>query len=82
MIVEHGMCSLANMDEGNFSELKQNRPPNREVRGPILAKRGSYFLISKGRAKTNTTSIFIKQNFNMLKLKYFILEPQGLYRLG
>jgi hypothetical protein len=37
----------------HFSEFKQNRPPHREVRGPILAKRGSYFLFSKGRAKTN-----------------------------
>jgi hypothetical protein len=43
-----------------FSEFKQNRPPNREVRGPILAKRGSYSLISKGWAKTNQTWFLTK----------------------
>ena len=76
MIVEHGMCSLASLAAGNFSELKQNRPPNREVRGPILAKRGSYFLTSKGRAKTKFTSIFINKNFNYLKLNIFILRSK------
>lgn len=75
------MCSLASMAAGNFSEIKQNRPPNREVRGPILAKRGSYFLISKGRAKTNIASNFINKNFNTLKLKYFILNLQSPDRL-
>lgn len=80
MIVEHGMCPLPSMASGDFSEIKQNRPPNREVRGPILAKRGSYFLISKGRAKTKFTSIFINKNFNYLKLNDFISKSKDPIR--
>lgn len=80
MIVEHGMSPLASMAARDFSEIKQNRPPNREVRGPILAKRGSYFLISKGRAKTKFTSIFINKNFKYLKLNSFIPNSKAPIR--
>jgi hypothetical protein len=52
-VKEKGPKQHAREAATHFSEFKQNRPPHREARGPILAKRGSYFLFSKGRAKTN-----------------------------
>jgi len=53
IVKEKGPKQHAREAAAHFSKFKQNRPPHREVRGPILAKRGSYFLFSKGRAKTN-----------------------------